>query len=113
MRLLVCGGRDFFDVVALREAMNAVVGEETDVVVIHGAARGADSLADQIAREAKVPVEAYPADWEKHGKRAGFLRNSKMLREGKPDVVLAAPGGRGTAMMVRIAKEAGVRVVEM
>lgn len=113
MRLLVCGGRDFIDKGALRDAMNAVVGHDKTVVVIHGGARGADSLAGEIAAEAKVPVQVFPADWDKYGKRAGFLRNTQMLKEGKPDVVLAAPGGVGTAMMVRIAREAGVRVVEI
>lgn len=112
MRLLVCGGRDFNDYGALRDAMNAVVGKETDVLVIHGGARGADALAGRIAEEAHVPVKVFPADWETHGKRAGYLRNRQMLDEGKPDIVLAAPGGRGTAMMIRIAQEAGVKVVE-
>lgn len=112
MRLLVCGGRDFSDIGALRQAMNAAVGHEKDVVVIHGGARGADTLAGRIANEARVPVEIFPANWELHGKRAGFVRNRQMLVEGKPDLVLAAPGGRGTAMMVKIAREAGVRVIE-
>ena len=112
MRILVCGGRDFSDEKALRYAMNSVAAGAEDVVIIHGGARGADSLAGAIAEKVGVPVEVFPADWEKYGKRAGFLRNTQMLVEGKPDVVIAAPGGKGTAMMVDIARKAGVRVVE-
>lgn len=113
MILLVCGGRDYRDKAALRNAMNLAVGEEKNVVVIHGGARGADVLAGEIAAEAGVATLAFPADWDRHGRRAGFLRNTQMLVEGKPDVVLAAPGGKGTAMMVEIARKAGVRVIEM
>jgi len=57
--------------------------------------------------------EHSPAEWDKFGRRAGPLRNEQMLREGKPDVVVAFPGGRGTAHMVRIAKEAGIDVLEI
>lgn len=112
MRVLVCGGREFSDEAALRSAMNAVVGAERDVVIIHGAARGADRLAGKIAKSAGVTVVEFPADWDTFGKRAGFLRNKQMLDEGKPDVVLAAPGGVGTTMMIELAQKAGVRVVQ-
>lgn len=113
MRLLVCGGRNFSDIDRLRFCMNQIVGNETDVTVIHGGARGADRLAGQIALRAGVKVSVFFAQWETYGKAAGSLRNQQMLDEGKPDVVLAMPGGRGTADMVRRAKAAGVKVVEV
>jgi hypothetical protein len=116
-RLLVCGGRNFSDEDSLalwmREAV-AVLGVERpeDMLVIHGGARGADSVAGRIAAGSKVPVQVYPADWNQYGRRAGFLRNKQMLDEGRPDLVLAAPGGVGTAMMVKIALAAGVPVLD-
>lgn len=129
MRLLVCGGRDFANREALVEAMNLVVGSASKVVVIHGGARGADSLADDIAKAAGVEVLAFPADWgdlshpdarikerrdgTRYDANAGHRRNQQMLDEGKPDIVLAAPGGGGTAMMIRLAEEAGVPVIKM
>lgn len=91
--------------------MNKLAAVERPSVVIHGGARGADSLAGEVATKAGVPVEVYPAQWEKHGRRAGPIRNQQMLDEGRPDVVLAMPGGVGTADMVRRAKAAGLRVV--
>lgn len=93
--------------------MLSLIHDGTEPVVIHGAARGADKLAGQIADEFGFRTLAYPADWETHGKKAGFVRNTHMLREGRPDCVLAAPGGKGTAMMVDIARRAGVPVVVM
>lgn len=113
MRLLVCGGRTFDDRERLLTAMNAAVcGRIAEIVVIHGGARGADSLAGAIAREVGVKVLVFPADWERNGNRAGPIRNQQMLDEGKPDVVLAMPGGAGTADMVRRSKAAGVTVIE-
>lgn len=108
MRLLVCGGRDFTD----RDWLYSVLDDIKPAVVIHGAAPGADTLAGDWAKERGVPVEAYPADWDKHGRAAGPIRNSRMLREGKPDLVLAFPGGRGTANMVKQAGQAGVGVMK-
>lgn len=112
-RLLVCGGREFADRRALVAAMNAAVGSHRDVLVIHGGARGADRLAGLIAASVGIPCEVYEAEWDRYGRSAGHRRNQRMLVEGKPDLVLAAPGGIGTANMVRIAREAGVAVVEM
>jgi predicted Rossmann-fold nucleotide-binding protein len=112
MRLLVCGGRDFNDKERLRDAMNDVAQGQTDLVVIHGGARGADTLAGEIAREVHVKIITFHADWERNGKRAGPIRNQQMLDEGRPDIVLAMPGGAGTADMVRRARAAGVTVVE-
>jgi hypothetical protein len=55
----------------------------------------------------------YPADWAKHGRAASPIRNQQMLDEGRPNLVVAFPGGRGTADMVRRARSAGVEVIEV
>lgn len=112
-KLLVCGGRDFHDEKALRRWMNKAIDGRTDVMVIHGGARGADSLAGRIAKQAGVSTWVFPADWAAHGKAAGHIRNKQMLDEGRPHLVLAAPGGRGTANMVAQARAVGVPVIEI
>jgi len=48
-----------------------------------------------------------------HGRAAGPVRNAQMLAEGKPDFVVAFPGGRGTADMCKQARARGVKVVEV
>lgn len=110
-RVLVCGGRDY----TCREQLFAVLDRahaaNPVAVLIHGAARGADSLARDWALERGVPLMPFPADWEMHGKQAGPIRNKRMLTEGLPDIVIAFKGGRGTADMVRVARNAGVAVV--
>jgi hypothetical protein len=81
--------------------------------IIHGGASGADKAADEWAIINLTGLEVFPADWEKHGKSAGSIRNQKMLHEGKPDIVVAFPGGAETADMVRKAKRTGVPVREI
>jgi hypothetical protein len=113
LRVLVCGGRNYDDACQMSICLAAIHKHGAGISeVIHGAARGADTLAGEWAKARGIPVLVYPADWEKHGRAAGPRRNEQMLREGKPDLVVAFPGGRGTAHMVRIAKEAGVKVLE-
>lgn len=109
MRVLVCGGRDYDNVARAEEVLDAL---DIDVI-IEGGARGADNLGYQYAYRHDILVETFPARWDRHGKAAGPLRNQRMLDEGKPDLVVAFPGGRGTADMVRRAKKAGVPVKEI
>jgi hypothetical protein len=78
------------------------------VTIISGAARGADRAGTDWAIVNWCPILEYPAQWDRYGKRAGYLRNKQMLEEGRPNLVVAFPGGKGTAMMVKIAKEAGI-----
>lgn len=106
MRVLVCGGRDYWDKATIRKEL----AEVKPTSVIHGAARGADTLAGEVAEAMGVPVEEYPARWNDYGKAAGPIRNQAMLERGKPDLVLAFPGGNGTADMVQRARKAGVPV---
>lgn len=141
MRILVCGGRNFADpfpydhspenAESIRQyrfvhaQLNDIVIQNskeynlddnwlpTDIVIINGKARGVDSASSDYAITNYCQLEEYPAEWKKFGKAAGFVRNVQMLREGKPDLVVAFPGGKGTEMMIRLAREAGVEVREI
>ena len=110
IRVLVCGGGDFDDAEFLFAELDKLHGEHGFAVVIEGEARGADTLAGEWAEARGIELEKYPADWDGLGRKAGPMRNEQMLSEGKPNLVVAFPGGRGTAHMRRIAEEANVRV---
>ncbi len=112
MRVLVCGGRDYSDWAAVHGVLDGLHRKHTITALIHGNAKGADALADDWAA-GKVETLTFTPAWEEHGKAAGPLRNQKMLDEGKPDMVVAFPRGRGTADMVSRAEKAGIRIVKI
>jgi predicted Rossmann-fold nucleotide-binding protein len=123
MKVLICGGRDLNKA----DAWNLLEREAKDEIahaigcfngvkietVIHGGCRGADEAAAVWGASEHAKVIACPADWKKHGKAAGPMRNRRMLLDHKPDIVIALPGGRGTADMIRQAEAEGVRVVRL
>jgi len=119
MRLLVTGSRDWIDYDRLAWMLDRLEATNRIEVIIHGAARGADALADAWARLHRIDVDPWPAQWTAYPVnerwRAGHDRNRQMLDNTKPDLVVAFKVGfdwtlkrGGTENMVRIAKEAGV-----
>lgn len=113
MRVLVCGGRDYSDKVKLWTTLSQIHARDGIACIIHGAASGADTLAEDWAAARNVGRHRFPAQWDKQGKAAGPIRNQAMIDRGLPDIVIAFPGGAGTADMVRRAKAAGVKVMEV
>ena len=112
-RVLICGGRKYEDRTVLYGALDRLHAARPFTLVIAGGARGADTLAAEWAAERGVPIQVYMAEWERLGRKAGPIRNQRMLDEGKPDLVVAFPGGRGTAGMMALARAAGVEVVQI
>ena len=116
VRVLVCGSRYLCgqDSLAVFDGLNAIdeqMGEVT--TIISGGAKGADSIAEKYAINHGIEFLEFKADWEKHGKAAGPIRNKQMLVEGKPDVVLAVgTNGPGTKNMIKQAyKVDGLEVI--
>ena len=109
MKILITGSRTWTDKKIILKALS----KQLDILyIIHGGARGADSLAGEAARELKLDVKVYPAEWNKYGKRAGYLRNKQMLDTEKPDLVLAfhKDSSRGTQHTINLARERGIPV---
>lgn len=116
MRVLVCGGRDYDTDHVWNELHRLYSVRGPFRVIIHGFSGNVDMEAENVARSLGgfgCRSIGYRAEWDKHGRAAGPIRNQRMLDEGKPDLVIAFPGGRGTADMVRRAKAAGVEVIEV
>lgn len=108
MKVLVCGGRNYRDYVSLRD----MVDRFSPTWIINGGARGADTLASQYADEKGIPCAVVRAPWSTHGPSAGPVRNRWML-DLEPDWVIAFPGGRGTADMIRAAREKKIPVTDL
>lgn len=110
-RILICGDRNWTDAAKIER----LVGElPCRTLIIEGDARGADRMAGEAALKFGHALEVYPADWNRHGKRAGPIRNAQMLKEGKPDEVWAfhdnIEASKGTKHMMTIAYNANIPV---
>lgn len=114
MKVIVCGGRSYLDKECVYRTLSELHRQMPITILMHGDAMGVDYWGKRWARMRKSHVKeaAFPADWERHGRAAGPLRNQEMLDAG-PDLVVAFPGHRGTEDMVRRAKKVGVRVIEV
>lgn len=116
IRIIVCGGRDYRNAKRVCDVLDALHAETPIAMLWHGGALGADWHGRQwAATKYGVKAFAVPAQWSKHGKAAGPKRNQAMLGNLTPgrDLVIAFPGGRGTADMVKRARLAGVEVREI
>ena len=105
MKVIVAGGRDFNDEDYMIESINSLIG--TGVIpepftLICGMAKGADLLAHSILSDNDFPIEEYPADWNKYGKSAGFIRNKEMADAGDCAVIFWDGLSRGTANMISL-----------
>jgi YspA, cpYpsA-related SLOG family len=109
MRLLICGGRDYSN----RDLVYKTLDQLKPTEICHGAASGADSLAEEWAVLNKISSTKFYPDWKNLGRAAGPIRNKQMRDTFKPDKVLAFPGGKGTANMIALAKENKIEVIEI
>jgi hypothetical protein len=117
--VLVCGGRNYNDYETFDTEISHVCAEAYEggwypPVFISGAAGGADTLMIDWAARNSFECLEFPALWKTYGRRAGPMRNQQMIDEGKPGMVIAFPGGRGTADMIERARKANipVRIIE-
>ncbi len=110
MKVLVCGGRTYSDSAHVFRTLGGIHQETPITAVIHGGATGADRSANAWAETNDVAHWCFPARWRELGLKAGPIRNAEMLERGKPDLVIAFPGGRGTADMIAKAEAAAVPV---
>lgn len=115
MRIIVAGSRDFNDKALFRDKMDEILAKFSDIEIISGHARGADTMAEEYAVEKGLMLTIMPADWKKYGRAAGPIRNSQMLDyacDGEPLLIAFWDGvSRGTANMIVKAKEKGVACV--
>lgn len=110
MRLIIAGGRDYqftAEDLAFLDALHRQIGVTE---VVSGAAPGADACGEAWAIANRIPVKLFPADWDKHGRAAGPIRNGLMAEYA--DGVALFPGGRGTASMKRLAMQRGIHVYD-
>ena len=113
MKIIIAGGRDFNDYQLLCSKLDFLF-QNVVPTIICGEARGADSLGKKYALEHNLQVISFPADWEKYGKSAGYIRNEQMAKEADALVAFWDGQSKGTKHMINIMKNLGksVKVVK-
>lgn len=113
MIVIVTGGRNNYDYRFIELSLQNLHMQYDFKLLCHGDAPGVDRIAGQWALYQGLAVRPYPADWDTHGKKAGPIRNSFMLKAANPDMVVAFRGNWGTDDMVLKTKAAGVALVDL
>lgn len=114
MKILVCGGREYADIDKVYEVLDRLHEQNPITMLVHGAARGADSLADAWAVDNSVPQDPIAAEWNRYRNYAGPIRNREMVIKHRDiTLVVAFPGGSGTRDMIKVAAMAGITVMEV
>lgn len=111
MKVLCCGSRTWTDLATIIKAFEDLLKEGPIERIIQGGAIGADHWCALEATRRGIKVFEFPAEWNKYGRSAGYVRNKQMLDE-KPDIVLAFQVGKspGTQNMIEISKKKGIPV---
>ena len=114
MRVIVAGSRSWDDEAVVEHTLNGWLAFDPSLEIVSGMAKGADTHAAEWARRHNRPLHPFPADWDKHGKAAGPIRNAAMIDRAMPELVIAFADNlgesRGTADLIKRAKRAGVPV---
>jgi hypothetical protein len=113
MRIAVTGGRRHTNFKKVVETLDELHSQNRITVLAHGDATGADTLCARWARVHGVSAHRYDAEWNKYRQGAGPKRNEKMLKDEKPDLLVAFPGGKGTANCIKIAESLGIQVMRV
>ena len=109
MRTIIAGSRNIFDYDLLLNAIDNCGWEITEVV--SGTAQGVDKLGEQWARKNNIKLRRFPANWNKHGRAAGPIRNKEMASYAEALIALWDGNSRGTERMIKEAERCGLKVI--
>lgn len=109
-KVIIAGGRDFNDYELLKKKCDYYLSnlDRADVVIVSGAARGADKLGEQYAKERGYKIDSHPADWDKYGKSAGYRRNKEMVDIASAAICFWDGKSKGTKHTIDLCKEKGI-----
>lgn len=113
-RVIVCGSRNFTDKEICFKALDQLLGENPNVEIVSGHAKGADQFGEEYAALHGIPTKVFLPDWKRYGRGAGLIRNQEMLAYSKEEssLVVAFWDGKskGTKNMIETASAEGVKV---
>ncbi len=106
-KIAVIGSRSFNNYELLKDTLDKYDYFDGIDFIISGGAKGADKLAERYAKENGIKIKIFKPEWGKYGKKAGIIRNKKIVEEA--DIVLAFWDGKskGTEFTINYANKLG------
>ena len=115
IKVIIAGTRDFNDYAFLKKNVDyflqGINPNNEEIEIVSGNARGADKLGERYAKEHNLPVKLFPANWDKYGKQAGYLRNQEMANYADVLIAFWDEKSKGTKHMIDIAKKQSLTVI--
>ena len=115
IKVIIAGTRDFNDYAFLKKNVDyflqGINPNSEEIEIVSGNARGADKLGERYAKEHNLPVKLFPANWDKYGKTAGYLRNQEMANYSDLLIAFWDEKSKGTKHMIDIAKKQDLTVI--
>lgn len=108
MKIIIAGSRDITDYKVVEEAIRQSGWLDEHTEIVSGMARGVDMLAVEYAQTNHLPLYRFPADWDKYGKGAGYIRNREMAAFADALIAIWDGKTRGTKMMIDVARSKGL-----
>ncbi len=105
VKIIVAGSRSFDDYKLMEEKLDELIRGRKNTEIVSGTAKGADLLGERYARERGFEIKRFPADWDKFGKKAGYLRNEQMAKYANACVCFWDGNSRGTKSMIDLAEK--------
>ena len=109
MKVIIAGSRNFNDYKTLCKYCDHILQNQNNIEIVCGMAKGADLLGKKYAEEKKYPLHKFPADWNKYGKSAGYIRNKEMGKNADALICFWDQKSKGTKHMINIAKELKIK----
>lgn len=110
MKVIVAGGRKFNNYNLLKTTLNNILSNKTDIEIVSGTANGADKLGERYAEQYNYHIKKFPAEWDKYGKSAGYIRNEEMAKYADALVAYWDGISKGTRHMIDLAEKHNLKV---
>jgi hypothetical protein len=104
IKVIIAGGRDFNDLNLLFKNCEEILKEYSEIEIVSGGARGADKMGEYYANKKEYQIKRFPAQWEKYGKSAGYIRNKEMSEYGDLLIAFWDGSSKGTKNMIDLAE---------
>lgn len=113
MNIAVIGSRTFDNYRKLELTLDTIIKERgySNITIVSGGARGADSLAEKYAKNRGYALIVKKADWDRYGKRAGYLRNEEMAEIADICVGFVVNDSKGSTMMLKLCANRGIEAI--